>query len=364
MKNTLVLLQFLTICAILGCGEKKDESIAREEVQAVDDYSSRIDSLIQTTKPRRFNGVILIIKDGVVKYTKEFGYSNFEKKTPISLNDNFRIQSNSKQITAVLTLREVENGTIDLQKTISDYLPDLNVSWQDSVTVHHLLNMSSGITSLEKTLAFEPGTAYRYSNAGYGLLGKILSRSTGKDYVELANGLFQELGMNSTYCFVFNENQQKLINGYQVSENGFELIDFYSRGITPEGWQNFIPTGGIISNAKDLSIWENKLHFGKLLKPNSYAMMTNYSIKGSHVAFGEEKIGYGYGVRIDDRSSFKVIGHAGKGIGFSNIKFSVPEKALSVIILENIYHDDPNRVYHFEKEIKEIVMNSSLIKKP
>src|SRR6218665_2704201 len=72
-----------------------------------DDYSSKIDSLIQVTNPRGFNGVILITKEGKTKYSKASGYSDIEKKTPLTLKDNFRIQSNSKQITAVLVLKEV-----------------------------------------------------------------------------------------------------------------------------------------------------------------------------------------------------------------------------------------------------------------
>ncbi|MDT0557173.1 serine hydrolase domain-containing protein [Ichthyenterobacterium sp. W332] len=362
MKEAIRISFFLTLLITFGCGEKKSKPNTDSEKEVADDYSAKIDSLIQTTTPRKFNGVILITQNGEIKYSKEYGYSNFEKKTPISLNENFRIQSNSKQITAVLILKEVEKGNINLQSPIKEYLPDLKQSWADSVAVHQLLNMSSGIITLDKPLAFEPGSDYRYSNAGYGLLGKILKKVSGQNYVELANGLFKDLGMNNSYCYEFGENQQDLINGYLNSSNGYELVDFYSRGITTEGWQNFIPTGGIISNAIDLNIWDHQLHNGKILKPKSYELMTNYNIKGPHAAFGTEKIGYGYGVRIDDSEVLKVIGHAGKGIGFANIKFSVPDKQLNVIVLENVYDEDPNIVYHFEKEIREIVLKSIFTK--
>ncbi|WP_228479096.1 hypothetical protein [Flavobacterium soyangense] len=48
--------------------------------QKNDNYSSKIDSLIKTTNVRQFNGVILITQNGVTKYAKAYGYSNFEKK--------------------------------------------------------------------------------------------------------------------------------------------------------------------------------------------------------------------------------------------------------------------------------------------
>ena len=90
--------------------------------------------------------------------------------------------------------------------------------------------------------------------------------------------------------------------------------------------------------------------------------MINYSIKGQHAAFGEDKIGYGYGLRIDESKPTTIIGHAGKGIGFVNTKLYVPKNKLSIIVLENIYDEDPDIVYHFEREIKNIVMSSNLVK--
>ena len=66
------------------------------------DYQVKIDSLLQTTSPRSFNGIIWITKKGEAKYLKTYGYSNFETKTPFTLKDNFRIQSMSKQITAAV----------------------------------------------------------------------------------------------------------------------------------------------------------------------------------------------------------------------------------------------------------------------
>src|SRR5687767_12060760 len=105
MKQFLRFLPFIFSTLFIVCniyGQKKD------------DYSSKIDSIILTKNPRSFNGVIWITKKGKTKYLKTYGYSNFETKTPFTLRDNFRIQSNSKQITAVLILREVEKGKIDL----------------------------------------------------------------------------------------------------------------------------------------------------------------------------------------------------------------------------------------------------------
>jgi len=90
--------------------------------QKKDDFSRRIDSLLQTTDVSKFSGVVLITQNGNVKYAKASGYADYEKKTPISLKDNFRIQSKTKQIMAVLVLKEVEKGSLNLDVLIRKYL--------------------------------------------------------------------------------------------------------------------------------------------------------------------------------------------------------------------------------------------------
>ena len=350
----------LLIVALLitSCTTKKSNS----NKEQIDDYSAKIDSLIKTTNPRKFNGVVLITQNGEIKYSKEYGYSNFEKKTPISLNDNFRIQSNSKQITAVLILKEVEKGRINLQSPIKEYLPDFEQTWTDTVTVHQLLNMSSGIVSLEEPLLFKPGTDFKYSNPAYGLLGRIIENTTGEEFKVVANRLFKDLGMENTYCYEMNKTYPKLINGYRISGDKFELLEFESFRFSAERWKDFIPGGGIISNVTDLNIWDSKLHNGDILKQESYEAMVNSDVIDFNEAFSTKRRLYGYGINISDKTDVKYIGHAGRGMGFANIKFYIPEKNIGVIILENVYNANTDIIYHFEKEVREIVLNSNLVK--
>lgn len=327
--------------------------------QQKDDYAAKIDSLIQTTSPRSFNGVILITQKGKTKYAKAFGYADFEKKIPLTLKDNFRIQSNSKQITAVLILKEVEKGKIDLQSPIRKYLPELQQTWADTVTVHQLLNLSSGVTAIDKPLVFRPGTDFLYNVPNYTLLGNIIEKVTGKTYIEAANDLFKELKMKNSFCYEEGKNQNRLVNGYVQTKNVFKLREHQIMG---KGWLDFIPAGGIVSNVKDLNMWDSKLHKGKILKPETYKLMTSYNITAQHNAFGSEKIGYGYGVRISDKTPVKYIGHAGMGLGFASVKVYFPKKDVVLIVLENQYNEESSLNYYFEVKIREIVMNSNLVK--
>ena len=325
------------------------------------EYSSKIDSLVQAKSPRIFNGIIWITKKGKTKYLKTYGYSNFETKRPFTLKDNFRIQSNSKQITAVLVLKEVEKGLIDLHTPIRKYLPDFKQAWADTVTVHHLLNNTSGIVDIEKPLSFKPGTDFYYSNPGYGLLRPIIEKVTGKTFIEIANGLFKELKMHNSYCYEMDKANVGLVNGYRISKDAITIFNLNELNNTAETWADFIPAGGLISNAIDLGIWDRKLHTGKILAPKTYQLMVAYDLTSYHDAHGSEKIGYGYGVRINSQTP-KYIGHSGKGLGFVNIKLYFPEKDVDVIVLENVYHEDTTLHYYYENKIREIIMNSSLLK--
>lgn len=347
MKQIFELSTILLATILVSCnsyGQKKD------------DYSFKIDSLIKMTNPRSFNGVILITQNGKTKYTSAFGYSNFEKKIPLTTSDNFIIMSNSKQITAVLILKEVEKGKIDLQSRVRKYLPDLPQTWADTVTVHHLLNFSAGITDIDKPLLFNPGSDFKYGNTAYIMLGKIIEKTTGRKYTDVANDLFKELKMKNTFCFE-QEKLQNRVQGYRNTGNNFAMVG------KPIENDDIVSAAGIISNIIDLNTWDKLLHKGKILKPETYKLMTTYSITSQHNAFGKEKIGYGYGIRISDKTPIKYVGHTGGGSGFVSFKVYFPETDVDVIVLENQSNENIDLFYEFEIKIREIVMKSNLMKK-
>ncbi len=347
--------------ATISCNDKNTHNNSKR-IALVDDYSERIDSLIAATQPHFFNGVILITKDQDIVYKRAYGYSDFDHKKRIALEDKFRIFSNSKQITAVLILKEVENGTIDLHQPIRDYLPDFKPAWADAVTVHQLLNMSSGVTALEEPLAFAPGTGFHYSNPAYGVLGKIIENVTGEKYADVANALFVELGMKNTYAYEFGISDAGLISGHWISDDDLRRATFEEYNFTEGSWEEFLPGGGIISNAYDLNLWDKALHNGGILKAETYRLMITSNVMDTTDI--DKGLKYGYGVNINENGPIKYIGHRGRGMGFVNIKFYVPHKKLDVIVLENVYrdHEDPRVVYHFETKIRDIILSSHLVK--
>lgn len=322
---------------------------------AQDQYIFEIDSLIHIKNPRNFNGVILITKKGKVQYSRACGIRDIYDPVPLQMDDRFEIMSNTKQITAVLLLQEAEKGKVDLQAPISRYLDDLTEPWADSVTVHQLLNHTHGITDLNKPLAFKPGSDFKYGNLSNILLGKIIEKVSGQSYKSAAENLFRKLGMNDTFCYL-KEEQRKWVTGHRADRNIFSAVE--ESFITDEN----LPADGIVTTAKGLSIWNDALHEGKILTPEMYRFMTTPSAMSQHDVFGKEKAGYGYNIRIVNGQEIPYFGHTGLGDGFTSLNVYFPKSKVSLIILENQMNENSDLYYYFEKEIKNIILSSNLVK--
>lgn len=318
--------------------------------------SHKIDSLVTSEFPTFFNGVIFITKNNKAIYKKAYGYRNLLiKDQPLQIDDRFEIMSLSKQVTAVLVLKEVENKKIDLNATIKTYLPNLSQSWADSVTVHQLLNHTHGIESLDKPLLFKPGTDFKYGNLSNELLGKILEKTTQKTYRKLADDLFRKNKMLSTYCYL-KRNNEKLVKAHLVNQNEIKIPS--ETFINEEN----LAADGIVTNAQDLSLWNFRLHTGEILSEKMYKLMTTSSALSQHDVFGKEKQGYGYNIRNCTENGIYYMGHTGLGDGFSALSIYFPKTDVSIVVLENVMNENSELFYYFETKIKNIILNSNLVK--
>ncbi|WP_121967480.1 serine hydrolase [Myroides sp. N17-2] len=349
MKQLFKLLFFTTVMLVTSCKASQKEK---------DNYSTKIDSLIQATVPRNFNGVVYIQQNGKEKYAKAYGYSNFDTKVALKINDNFSTMSIAKQFTAALILQQVEKGTIDLNTPIRKYLPDFKYAWADTITVHQLLNNTSGLYSenLDKPLKFEPGTAFSYSNIGYYVAGLVLEKQSGKSFESLVTALFKSCGMNNSY---YPNKSTLLTKGHTIKKDGTYKLNENS-DFDPENYFG----SHLIVTAPDLAKWNEQIHNGKVLEPATYKMMTSYTITDQHQLFSEDPIGYGYGLRINDKDKIYEIGHTGfhPSEGFTAVNLYYPQTKTSVIIMENVANENFDIAYYFEQEIRTIVKQSNLLK--
>lgn len=305
-----------------------------------------ITALLNDSSLRSFNGVLLLAQDGKVQYKAARGLADFNTKAPIRLNDRFVVGSISKQVTAVLVLREVQRGRIKLQDRVRSYVPDMNLSWADSVTIHQLLSHTSGVAGFKEPLAFVPGTRFAYSNAGYALLGKILEKTSGRSFAAQAADLFRICNMKQSSAA--GKKEPGLVPGYSEKPDHSlkeekELMDF----VNPPG-------GGVIATAEDLLRWNECLHGGKLLPDSLYRLMTTPYMSREY-RWG--KIGYGYGLQIDSRDGIREFSHCGYLPGYVATLIYYPGTRTSIVVLENIATDpkDMNRAFCFPDRLREWV---------
>lgn len=322
-----------------------------EKAKKSDLISNQVDSLLDAPTTKPFNGIVIISRDGKVAYTKIAGFANVEKRSPLKMYNQFVIGSISKQITAVIVLQEYEKGRLKLNSPIRKYLPELSQPWADTVTVHHLLTHMHGIVRLDQPTAFKIGSAFNYGNSdlGYLLLSRIVEKTSGKTFIELANALFAACGMKNS-LYPEKHSYPNLVNGYTEQENGMLKFDSTS-------FRNSVAAGAFVSTAEDLLQWNKYLHGGKLLKVKTYQLMTTKKAGAirNHPIFGETF--YGYGITVDTKSNILQLGQTGFADGFVSMDFYFPKTQTSVIVLENVVYDenDLKKAFSYHTQILDLV---------
>ena len=308
-----------------------------------DSLVQKMDRFLQTQKVRPFNGVLLIADHKGIIYQKASGLALGQEK--MDIERKFAIASVSKQFTAALILRLVDEEKIRLEDPLSVFFPELRWSWRNKVTVHHLLNHTSGLRGLNQALGFEPGTRFEYSNLNYILLGRILALKHQKTYNEVALELFDQLKLRNSSVIPHVQLQKVLEEIPHFTEGFYE--DTQSQMKRREIFEkiSFNPTGGLISTVQDLWKWNQRLHEGKVLKPETYQkMMTPYLQR--KYRFGN--LGYGYGIHISESDGIIEYFHAGFLKGYISSLYYYPQYKLTLVVLENRswWQGKPHRVYH------------------
>ncbi|MFM9910540.1 MAG: serine hydrolase domain-containing protein [Chitinophagaceae bacterium] len=203
-----------------------------------------IDSLYKSSaKINHFPGLAYgIIVDGKLIYSGNYGYTDIEKKIPVTSSSLFRIASMSKSFTAMAILKLRDEGKLNLDDPAYLYLPALkNLKYPTAdaplITIRHLLTHSAGFPEdnpwgdrqladtdkdlmefIGRQISFSnpPGIAYEYSNLGFALLGKIVTNVSGKRYQDyIKENIWLPLGMKTSEWEYANVAPEKLAHGYR-----------------------------------------------------------------------------------------------------------------------------------------------------
>lgn len=294
-----------------------------------------------------FEGAILVSKSDQIIFRKAYGFSDREKKKVISSDDSFLLASLSKPITAILVLKLVEQGRLELDDTLDNFIPQFNNKIGEEITLHHLLSHTSGIpnhfeiegwfnkdfqrnTSDQDYInlisgmpvKFSPGADYHYSNLGYFLLGKVVEKVTKETFsANLSKHIFKPLEMNGSGVAAGIHLAPEIVKGYQWTENG---------GYREQVGVNvslFGAAAAVFSNIEDLHRLDVALYGSELLNDKSKKKLFNsklpYSWRVSKVPIsrGREVNVHTYDGRLD---------------GYSSKITRFTDKKYSIILLSNI----------------------------
>ena len=311
----------------------------RANADRVDDY------LDAQMREHRIPGLSLaIVQSNQVVKRAVYGLANVELNAPVKPDTVFEIGSLTKQFTAAAILLLEQDGRLSVEDKISRYLENTPEAWQH-ITLRHLLTHTSGLKSYTGLdgfelrrhltgeefiraigaypLEFEPGTAWKYCNTGYNLLGFVIQKISGRSYWDfMSERIFHPLGMNSTTNRLPSLIIPNRAAGYEQTNRvwinrDYDLTDVFS-------------AGAIVSTVDDLVKWNASLDNGTLLNPHSRQTMWTAAKLGDGT---DTK--YGFGWRIDQVQGHLNIGHGGSTSGFSASLQRFPRDGLAVIILSN-----------------------------
>ena len=325
--------------------------VAFQSQALAQDKAAKIDELMaQYHKNNQFMGSVLVAESGKVIYKKGFGYANVEWEIPNTTDTRFRIGSITKQFTAMLILQLVEQGKVKLDGKVTDYLPDYRKETGDRVTVHHLLNHTSGIPSYtglptffkdvsrnpygveefvkkyaSGDLEFEPGSKFVYNNSGYFLLGAIIEKVTGKPYDQvLKENILDPLGMKDTGYDRHDAIIKKRASGYQRNPAKGVLNAPYLDMSLPYA------AGSLYSTVEDLYIWDQALYADKLISAKSKELMYKPGLQSYAYGWFVTKMPVG-----ENNGAKTVIAHGGGINGFNTVITRIVDDRHLIVLFNN-----------------------------
>ncbi|UZR98302.1 serine hydrolase domain-containing protein [Chondrinema litorale] len=319
--------------------------------------NERFQELIEEIASSGVPGIMMTIRNSNGVWSGATGKADLANNVDLLPCNITRVGSTVKTFTAVTIMLLHEEGKLDLDDQISEYLPASYLEGlenTDKATVRQLLQHSSGIYNYivnlqfqtaslndltktwkkEELLAyargqkalFAPGTDVQYSNTNYILLGDIIEQVTGKKYYEVfAEKIFVPYELYATDCAAENPVPEGIVRGYVDFYSNLNVINstYYS------GWDYFTADGGLISNSADLNTFLNELFHGNILSQNSLKEMTNW-IAPNEQDEEEYETFYGLGIFKINTAFGPAYIHSGDAIGYFASMVYFPEKDITI----------------------------------
>jgi len=321
---------------------------------SVSEFVRELDAYLETnTEKDLFSGVVLVAREGKPIFKKAYGMADRERNISNQVNTKFCIGSMNKMFTAVAIAQLVEQGKLSYDDLIGKYL---GAEWilsevGEKVKISHLLSHTSGIAEYftdeffnssaeiyrtledykpivkEKSLTFKPGTRWEYCNTGFILLGAIIEKATGNNYLDyIKEHIYDPVDMDNTIVFDRNKTLSNLAMSYEkVQEEG----KAFWRKTAYAGKIKGSPAGGGFSTVDDLLRFAEALRSDLLISSESKELLMSVKARSSSIE-------YGYGFIIESSRKFgRIVGHGGAAPGVSSNFRMFLDRGYTLITLSN-----------------------------
>jgi D-alanyl-D-alanine carboxypeptidase len=339
----------LALLAALSPATAQRSTIAR------DAYRLRADSLIYTylAESHAPSAAFAVIRGNDTLEYGAYGLADIDARRAPTASTIYEIGSITKQFTSAAIMKLVEQGRVRLDDDLSKYVPQFPLQGK-KVTIRQLLNHTSGIHSYTSepawqktwneelspdaivkfvaadTFDFAPGSAWRYNNTGYVLLGMVIEKASGQKYAKYLDAqFFKPLGLRQTSYCPSHTSDPAFALGYSKGPNGTVRAKFLDLS-------HPFAAGALCSTVGDLAKWQRALDNGKVVSPASYALMTTDDTLNSG-----RKVNYGFGLSPGTFNGHKTISHTGGINGFATAATYVPDDSLSIVVFTNYDAESP-----------------------
>ncbi|GIV40551.1 MAG: hypothetical protein KatS3mg033_2351 [Thermonema sp.] len=295
----------------------------------------RVQQLMQEAQVEGVSLALLI--DGKTYWVKSFGWANARTKQPLTDTTVMEAASLSKPVAGYIALRLAQEGILDLDKPLADYLSPAELQafaggtvtdrrWY-LITAKHVLSHSSGLPNGrygKLTIAFSPGSDLSYSGQGFAFLQKVCEKLTGDDFETLAGRyVFEPLQMSRS-SFVFRS--RFLGNAaYGHWKNGY-----------PSHMRRHAEAGAhhsLLTTAAEYARFLEEMLKPRYLKPEWHALMLRPHSSARTGAL--KSLEWGLGVGVYDWQGMPVFWHWGDYGNYKNYMMGVPAKGWGMVVLVN-----------------------------
>ena len=304
--------------------------------------------LNKTVDDEKFVGVVAgISRDGEIKWSGASGFSDAKNNVAIDTSMLTRPASIAKPMTAIAVMQLVEQGKIDLDRPIQEYIPSFPVKKEGAITVRHLLLHTSGISAYKsyketqnkinfptlndaldvfkhRDLLATPGKAHNYTTYGYVVLGVIIENVSGLSFEDyMIKNIWQPAGMEHTGVEHYNVIYKNKTLLYHKKKSGKIKLAKDANNLS-----NRTPGGGFYTTVTDMLKFGNAVINNTLVKETTLKMMLQNDGLKDH----GNPYAYGWFLYGGKENPSKVFGHSGGQTG-SSAQFLMSLESKTVIVV-------------------------------